>query len=200
MPNVLVVNAASNISTLQELIAAAKAAPDKLTYSSGGNGSAAHIAFEALKLRAGISVSHIPYRGTGPSVTDLLGGQVDATFTGAPAVLPHIKSSKLRALAVSGEKRIGALPDVPTVAESGFAGFDADQWYGLVAPAGLPADQVTRFNTVINETLALPDVIKQLESEGATPVRTAPQAFTELITREIPRWKEVIRAGNVKVD
>ena len=200
VPNVLVVNASSGITSLKDLIARARANPGKLTYSSGGNGSAAHITFEYLKLRAGIFMSHIPYRGTAPSVTDLLGGQVDATFTGAPALIPHIRSGRLRALAVSSLTRLAALPEVPTVAESGFPGFEADQWYGIVAPAGTPPDLVARLNATINRALASPEVAQQLAVEGALPMRTTPRAFAELIAAEIPRWKEVVRAGNVKPD
>jgi tripartite-type tricarboxylate transporter receptor subunit TctC len=200
VPNVLVVNAASGIASLQDLIARAKASPGRLTYSSGGNGSAAHITFEYLKLRAGIFVAHIPYRGTAPSVTDLLGGQVDATFTGSPAVLPHIKSGRLRALAVSSSKRLPSLPAVPTVAECGLPGFEADQWYGIVAPAGTPADLVARLNEFINQALATPEVSQQLAAEGAVPMSTTPREFADLIAREIPRWKEVVRAGNVRPD
>ncbi len=200
VPNVLVVNAASGIMSLKDLVARAKANPGRLSYSSGGNGSAAHIGFEYFKLRAGIFMAHIPYRGTAPSVTDLLGGQVDATFTGTPAVLPHIRSGRLRALAVSSPQRIAALPEVPTVAESGYPGFEADQWYGIVAPAGTPPAVVARLNAEINKALALPDVAQQLATEGAVPVPGPPQAFGELIAREIPRWREVIKAGNVKID
>jgi tripartite-type tricarboxylate transporter receptor subunit TctC len=200
VPNVLVVNAAAGITSLKDLVARAKASPGKLTYSSGGNGSAAHIAFESFKLRAGLFVSHIPYRGTAPSVTDLLGGQVDTTFTGAPAVLPHIKSGRLRALAVSSTTRLAGLPEVPTVAESGYPGFEADQWYGLVAPAGTPAEVVARLNSIVNKALEAQDVAQQLASEGALPRPGSPQAFADLIAREIPRWREVVRAGNVKVD
>jgi len=200
VPNVLVVNAASGIGSLKELIARAKARPGQMSYSSGGNGSAAHIAFEYFKLRAGIFMTHIPYRGTAPSVTDLISGQVDATFTGTPAVLPHIRSGRLRALAVSSTARIAALPEVPTVAESGFPGFEADQWYGIVAPAGTPPAVVARLNAEIHKALALPDVARQLAAEGAVPTPGPPQAFGELIAREIPRWREVIKAGNVKID
>jgi tripartite-type tricarboxylate transporter receptor subunit TctC len=171
-----------------------------MTYSSGGNGSAAHITFESLKLRAKIFMLHIPYRGTAPSITDLIAGQVDATFTGAPAVLPHVKSGRLRALAVSSTARIPVLPDVPTVAESGYPGFEADQWYGLVAPAGTPADVVARLNAIVNRSLALPDVAQQLAVEGAVAMPSTPAVFGELIAREIPRWREVVRAGNVKPD
>jgi tripartite-type tricarboxylate transporter receptor subunit TctC len=145
-------------------------------------------------------MAHIPYRGTAPSVTDLISGQVDATFTGTPAVLPHIRSGRLRALAVSSPQRIAALPEVPTVAESGYPGFEADQWYGLVAPAGTPPAVVARLNAEINKALALPEVAQQLAAEGAVPMPGPPQAFGELIAREIPRWREVIRAGNVKID
>jgi tripartite-type tricarboxylate transporter receptor subunit TctC len=198
VPNVLVVNANSTIRSLQDLVAQAKAKPGLLTYSSGGNGSAAHIAFEYLKLRTKIFMSHIPYRGTAPSVTDLIAGQVDATFTGGPAVMPHVKSGRLRVLAVSSSRRMAAFPDVPTVAESGYPGFEADQWYGVVAPAGTPADLVSRLNLAINKILTLPEVAQQLAGEGAEPVQATPQAFAELIAREIPRWREVIRAGNVK--
>lgn len=200
VPNVLVVNANSPFKTLRDLVDAAKARPGRLTYSSGGNGSAAHITFESLKLRTKIFMLHIPYRGTAPSINDLLAGQVDATFTGAPAVLPQVRGGRLRALAVSSAARIAVLPDVPTVAESGYPGFEADQWYGLVAPAGTPAELVSRLNGIVNRSLALPDVAQQLSTEGAVPVPTTPAAFGELIAKEIPRWREVVTAGNVKPD
>jgi tripartite-type tricarboxylate transporter receptor subunit TctC len=198
VPNVLVVNANSPIKTLAELVARARAQPGQLTYSSGGNGSAAHITFEYLKLQAKIFMLHVPYRGTAPSVTDLLGGQVDATFTGAPAVLPHVRSGRLRALAVSSPQRLAALPDVPTVAESGYPGFDADQWYGIVAPAGTPAAVVKHLNAEINKALRMPSVAEQLATEGAIPTPSSPEAFGQLIAREIPRWAQVVKAGNVK--
>lgn len=200
VPNVLVVNAISPVRTLAEFVARARAQPGRFSYSSGGNGSAAHIAFESLKQRTGIFMLHIPYRGTAPSITDLLGGQVDATFTGSPAVLPHVKNGRLRALAVSSSQRIGALPDVPTVAESGYAGFEADQWYGVVAPAHTPAERVARLNAEINRALAQAEVAQQLANEGAIAMPGTPRAFGELIAREIPRWAAVVKAGNVKPD
>ena len=200
VPNVLVVNAATPIRSLADLVTAARAQPGRMTYSSGGNGSAAHITFEYLKLMTRIFVLHIPYRGTAPSVTDLLGGQVDCTFTGAPALIAHVKSGRLRAIAVSSPQRIAVLPDVPTVAESGYAGFEADQWYGLVAPAGTSASVIARLNAEVNKALALPDVAQQLAIEGAVPVPTTPQVFGDLIRREIPRWAQVVKAGNVKPD
>jgi tripartite-type tricarboxylate transporter receptor subunit TctC len=198
VPNVLVVRANSPIRTFKEFIDNARRQPGQFTYASGGNGSAAHISFESLKLRAGIAVVHIPYRGTAPSVTDVIAGQVDCTFTGAPAVLPHVRSGRLRALAVSSPQRLDTLKDVPTVAESGYPGFDADQWYGIVAPAGTPAALVAQLNAEINKALRLPDVAQQLATEGAMPMPTTPQAFGELIRKEIPRWAEVVKAGNVQ--
>jgi tripartite-type tricarboxylate transporter receptor subunit TctC len=200
VPNVLVVNAKAVSKSFSEFIERARANPGRLTYSSGGNGSAAHITFEYLKLRTGIFMLHIPYRGTAPSVSDLIAGQVDCTFTGSPAVVPHVRSGRLRALAVSSPQRMAALPDVPTVAESGYPGFGADQWYGIVAPAGTPAERVNRLNAEINKALALPEVAQQLATEGALPMSTTPRAFGELIAREIPRWAEVVKAGNVKPD
>jgi tripartite-type tricarboxylate transporter receptor subunit TctC len=200
VPNVLVVNAAKGPRTLKELIARAQASPGKLSYSSGGNGSAAHIAFEYLKLTAHFAMTHIPYRGTAPSVTDLIAGQVDATFTGSPAVMAHVKSGRLRALAVSSRARLPAFPDVPTVAESGFSGFEADQWYGIVAPAGTPATRVARLNEAINLALALPAVRAPLAAEGAVPAPATAKAFGELIATEIPRWREVVRAGHVTLE
>ena len=200
VPNVLVVPAASPSRSFKDFVERARANPGRLSYSSGGNGSAAHITFEYLKLRARLFMLHIPYKGTAPSVTDLIAGQVDATFTGAPAVLPHVRSGRLRALAVSSPLRLPALPDVPTVAEGGYPGFEADQWYGVVAPAGTPAAVVARLNAEINKALALPEVAQQLSVEGALPTPGTPQAFGELIRREIPRWAEVVKAGNVKPD
>jgi tripartite-type tricarboxylate transporter receptor subunit TctC len=200
VPNVLVVNAAAPSKTLREFIDLARSRPGRLTYSSGGNGSAAHITFEFLKLKARVFMLHIPYRGTAPSITDLIAGQVDATFTGAPAVLPHVRSGRLRALAVSSAQRVASLPEVPTVAESAYPGFEADQWYGLVAPAGTPQAVVTRLNAEVNKSLALADVAQQLAGEGAVPVISTPTAFGELIAREIPRWAEVVKAGNVKAE
>ena len=200
VPNVLVVNSASPVKTLKDLVELARRKPGQLTYSSGGNGSAAHITFESLKLATRTFMLHIPYRGSVPSITDLLAGTVDATFTGAPTLIPHIRSGRLRALAVSSPTRLPLLPDVPTVAESGYAGFEADQWYGLVAPARTPPEVVARLNAELNRILTLPDVVQQLAGEGAVPMPNTPAAFGTHIAREIPRWQEVVKAGNVKAD
>jgi tripartite-type tricarboxylate transporter receptor subunit TctC len=200
VPNVLVVHEKFPVTDFKGFIAKAKADPGRLNYASGGNGSAAHITFEYLKQQTGIFMPHIPYRGAAPAVSDVLGGQVEAIFTGSPALIAHIRSGKLRPLAVSSPRRMPALPDVPTVAESGYPGFDADQWYGIVAPAGLPAPLVALYNTEINKALASPEVTRALAIEGAEPTPTTPQAFAQLIASEIPRWAKVIQRGNVKAD
>jgi len=203
VPNVLVVHASVPARTLAELVALAKAQPGKLAFGSGGNGSAAHIATEYLKLQTGASFLHVPYRGTAPAVTDLLAGQLQLLFTGAPALLPHIKAGKLRALAVSSPHRIALLPDVPTVAESGVPGtkdFEADQWYGVVAPAGTPADIVAMLNRQINQSLNSAEVKARLNAEGAEPTPSTPQVFGQLIASEMKRWDRVIKSAHITVD
>ena len=203
VPNVLVVNASVPARSLKELVALAKSRPGHLSYGSGGNGSAAHTTMEYLKMQTGTSFLHIPYRGTAPSVTDTLGGQIQVLFTGIPALLPHIKSGKLRALAVSSPKRLALLPDVPTVAESGVPGtkdFEADQWYGLVAPAGTPAAIVALLNQHVNKALASEEVRLRLAAEGAEATPASPQVFAQLIAREIPRWAKVIKSAGITLD
>ncbi|WP_439606200.1 Bug family tripartite tricarboxylate transporter substrate binding protein [Hydrogenophaga sp.] len=200
VPNVLVVNEKFPAADFKAFIARARAEPGRLNYASGGNGSAAHITFEYLKQQTKTFMVHIPYRGAAPAISDVLGGQADTIFTGSPALISHIRSGRLRALAVSSPQRMPALPDVPTVAESGYPGFEADQWYGIVAPAGLPAPLVDLYNTEINKALASPEVARALANEGAVPTPTTPQAFAQLIAREIPRWAQVIKQGNVKAD
>ena len=203
VPNVLVVHPSVPAQTLAELITLAKAKPVELSYGSGGNGSAAHITMEYLKLQTGAPMQHVPYRGTAPSVNDLLAGQIQALFTGSPALIPHIKAGKMRALAVSSAKRVPLLPDVPTVAESGVpgtAGFEADQWYGLVAPANTPAAVVTLLNEQVNKALESADLATRFLTEGAQPSPTSPAAFGSLINAELKRWEKVVRSAKVTVD
>ncbi len=200
VPNVLVVHPSVPAKNVQELVALAKAKPGQLNYGSGGNGSAANLATEYFKLQTGVAIVHIPYRGTAPAVTDLIGGQIQVLFTGAPAVIGHVKSGQLRALAVSSPKRLDALPDLPTVAESGYKDFEADQWYGVVAPAGTPREIVTKLNAQINLALNAPELKARLASEGAVATPGTPEAFGALIVREIARWKPVITSGRVKAD
>jgi tripartite-type tricarboxylate transporter receptor subunit TctC len=200
VPNVLVVHPSVKATNVKELVALAKASPGRLNYGSGGNGSAANLATEYFKLQTGTSLLHIPYRGTAPAVTDLMGGQIQLLFTGAPAVLGQVKNGQLRALAVSSPTRLAALPDLPTVAESGYAGFEADQWYGVVAPAGTPRDVVAKLNAQINQALNAPDMKTRLNNEGAIATPATPEAFGQLIARELARWKPVLQSGRVKAD
>ncbi|MFT4191601.1 MAG: tripartite tricarboxylate transporter substrate binding protein [Comamonas sp.] len=200
VPNVLVVHPSLPVRTLQEFVAYAQAHPREINYGSGGNGSAAHITTEYLKLKSGISLTHVPYKGTAPAVTDLLGGQIQLMFTGVPAVWAQIKAGQIRALAVSSPQRIPLLSDVPTVAESGYPGFDADQWYGIVAPAGTPAAIIDKLNTQINQDLGSTAIRQRLESEGAQATPQPPQVFASLITREILRWRTVIQESGMSTE
>jgi tripartite-type tricarboxylate transporter receptor subunit TctC len=203
VPNVLVVHPSVQARDFREFVTLAKAQPGRLAYGSGGNGSAAHTTMEYLKMRAGMHLLHIPYRGTAPSVNDLLAGQVQALFTGVPALLPHVKAGRMRALAVSSPRRLAVLPEVPTVAESGVPGtrdFEADQWYGLLAPAGTPAAVVTVLNQHVNRALASQEVRTRLAAEGAEATPATPQAFAQLIAREIPRWDQVVRAARIRLE
>ena len=200
VPNVLVVHPSVPAKNVKELVALAKAKPGQLNYGSGGNGSAANLASEYFKLQTGSSLLHIPYRGTAPAVTDLVGGQIQVLFTGAPAMINQIKNGQLRALAVSSPKRMDVLPDLPTVAESGYPGFEADQWYGVVAPAGTPADVVAKLNAQVNQALNSPELKSRLNAEGAIATPDTPANFGKLIAAEIARWKPVISGGRVKAD
>jgi tripartite-type tricarboxylate transporter receptor subunit TctC len=194
VPNVLVLHPSVPAKTLSEFIAYAKSRPGQLNYGSGGNGSAANLVTEYLKLEAGIAVVHIPYRGTAPAVTDLLSGQIQLMFTGAPALSNHLKSGAVRALAVSSPARLAILPEVPTVEEAaGLKGFAGDQWYGVVAPAGTPREIVMRLNERINASLDSAELKGRLNAEGAIATPNPPEAFGQLIAREIERWRPVIQ-------
>ena len=198
--NVLVVNPAVPAQTVQELVRLAHEQPGRLRYGSGGNGSAAHLATEYFKLRTQTDIVHVPYKGTGPAVTDLLGGQIEVMMTGAPAVMSHVKAGKLRALGVSNAQRVESLPELPTIAEAGVAGFEAIQWYGVVAPAGTPEAVIARLNAEINRALATPELKARLVAEGAEAAPTTPQAFGAFIAAEIERWRPVIQKAGLKAE
>jgi tripartite-type tricarboxylate transporter receptor subunit TctC len=201
VPNVLVVHPSLPVKNLKELVTYVKANPGRVNYGSGGNGSAANLATEYFKMQTGTSIVHIPYRGTAPAVNDLLGGQIQVMFTGAPALLGHIKSGALRALAVSSPKRLDSLPEVPAVNEAlGLKDFEADQWYGVVAPAGTPREIVVKLNAQINASLSSEALKTRLASEGAIATPTTPEAYGKLISSEIARWKPVMTSGRVKAD
>jgi tripartite-type tricarboxylate transporter receptor subunit TctC len=198
VPNVLVVHPSVPARSVAELVALARIKPGQLAYGSGGNGSAANLATEYFKLRTGVSLLHIPYRGTAPAITDVVGGQVQLLFTGAPAVLGQIRNGQLRAIAVSSPARLDALPGVPTVAESGYKDFEADQWYGVVAPAGTPPAVIAKLNAQINRSLNTPALKTRLNSEGAVGMPSTPEQFGAHIAREIARWRPVVQSGRVK--
>ena len=200
VPNVLVVNPTVPVRDVQQLIALAKSKPGKLRYASGGNGSAAHIAMEYFKQRTQTDIEHIPYRGTAPAVTDVMGGQVEMIMTGAPAVQQQIKAGKLRALAVSSRTPLASMPELPTIAASGVPEFEAIQWYGIVTPAQTPAAVIALLNAEINRALLSPALKERLEAEGAEAAPGPPEAFGALIVFEIARWKPVIEKSNMKLE
>ena len=199
VPNVLVVNTALPARDVRELIALAKAKPGALTYSSGGVGSAANLAMEYFKLQTGTEITHVPYKGTGPAITDLIGGQISMTMTGLPPLLGHIRGGKLRALGTASRERLSQLPELPTLAEAGVPDFEATQWYGIVAPAGTPSAVVGRLAGQIRASLSEPEMKKHLEAEGAQPATMTPDAFGRFIRSEIERWAKVIRAAHIQL-
>jgi tripartite-type tricarboxylate transporter receptor subunit TctC len=198
VPSLLGVNPNVPAKDFKEFVALAKAKPGTIYYGSAGNGSSGHLAMEYLKQAAHIDVAHVPYKGTGPMITDLLGGQTQATFTGATPLMPHIKQGKLRAIAVGSAKRIPALPDVPTVAEAGIAGFETSQWYGILAPAGTPDAIVRKLSAEINRILKTQDVIDRLASDGSIPQGSTPEEFAKFIAAEKKRWGAVVKTANIK--
>ncbi len=200
VPNVLVVHPSIEARSVQELVALARRQPGALTYSSGGTGSAAHLAVEYFKLVTRTDIVHVPYKGTGPAMTDLIGGQVSLTMTGLPPLAPHIRSQRVRALAVAASVRLPQMPALPTVAEAGYPGFSATQWYGLLAPAGTPGAQIERINAEVERALQLPAVRTRLDSEGAQPVESTPASFAAFIHGEIERWGKVVREAHIRAD
>jgi tripartite-type tricarboxylate transporter receptor subunit TctC len=199
VPNVLVVNPSVPAKSVPELIAYAKAQEGKLNYSSAGQGSAAHIAMAAFNIAAGLTMTHVPYRGTAPSVTDLIAGQVQMTMTGVLSVLPHVRAGTLRGLGVSTIKRLAVAPDIPAVAET-LRDFEASQWYGLVAPAGTPAPILERLHAEIRIIMRSPEITQRLTTEGAEHWDISPAAFRAHVAAEIPRWKTVIETARIKLD
>ena len=202
IPNILVVNPKVPIKTVQEYIAYAKAHPGKLTCASSGSGSSIHLSCELFKMETGTDILHVPYRGSGPAVADLLGGQVDSMFDNLPSSLPHVQAGKLRALGVTSPKRLDATPDVPTLAESGLAGFDVESWFGLVAPVGTPDAVVKRLNEALNKALASPAVQASYKQAGfyAPQPPNTPQTFGKKIDSEIEKWGAVVKRANIKAN
>jgi tripartite-type tricarboxylate transporter receptor subunit TctC len=200
VPHVLVVNPQVPAKTVQEFIALAKAQPGKLNYGSGGNGTNTHLAGELFKSITGTSLVHIPYKGAGAVLTDLMGNQVQALITSVPTALPHIKSGKLRALMVTGEQRNATLPDVPSAKEAGIPKMDMDFWVGFGAPAGTPQAVIDKLNKEIVASLSEPDAKKKIADMGLTVVGSTPAQATQLVNDEIARWSAVIKQAGIKPD
>ena len=200
VPSLYVVHPSVPAKNLKEFIALAKAQPGKLSYGSAGNGSAGHLAFEYLKMTTGMFILHVPYRGTGPQLTDLLGGRLEAAAIGASAVLPHIKAGKLRCIATGSAQRLPLLPDVPTVAEQGFPGFEMTQWYGLQAPANLAPAHLERLSVETMKAIKTQNVSERLVADAALAVGNTPAQYAQFIAAEQKRWKEVVAAAKIKPD
>jgi len=198
--NVLVVHPDVPAKTLQELIALAKAKPGTLNYGSAGAGSSPHMSMELLKHMAGIDLQHIPFKGTGPAMTEVLSGRIAALFSNLLTAKPLIEAGKLRALAMSGPKRVPALPAVPTVAEAGVPGYSALQWYGLLAPAGTPQPVIDKLAAIVAEALRAPEVRERLAQDGAEPVGSNPAEFAALVKSELVKWADIARAANIQAE
>jgi len=200
VPNVLVVNPSVPAKTVKELVDYAKANPGKLAFASSGSGTSIHMAGELFKIQAGVDAMHVPYKGSAPAITDLIGGQVHFMFDNMPSAWPHVQAGKLRALAVTTSERSKSAPDLPTMAESGFKDFDVSSWFGLIAPAGTPADVVDKLNAAVQKALDKPEVQKRFTDLGAVWQHTTPAEFGAFIKSEVDQWRTVVQASGAKVD
>jgi len=199
-PFILVVHPSVKATNLQEFIALAKAQPDKFSYASSGNGGPSHLATEMLKSMAGIQLTHVPYKGVATVINDLLSGQVQVTVTVPGSGLPHIKTGRLRGLAVTTAKRSAVVPDIPTIAESGVPGYDMSTWYAVVVPSGTPRPIISKLHTDMTQTLQLPDVRERLIGAGADLVGSTPEFLAGFIKGEIAKWARVVKQADVRID
>jgi tripartite-type tricarboxylate transporter receptor subunit TctC len=199
-PLILVVHPSVPAKSVKELIQLAKAKPGQLNFASNGAGGSSHLAAEMFKMMTATAMVHVPYKGLSPALTDLLSGQVQLMFSSTVAILPQVRAGRLRSLALTAAKRSPALPDVPTVAESGVAGYETASWYGVLAPAGTPQPIVDRLNREIVRIVQLPEVRERLAAEGAEPVGNSPEEFAAHIKRELARWAKVIRQARIQPD
>ena len=200
VPAIFVVHESVPAKNLKEFVALAKANPGKLNYGSAGNGSAGHLAMEYLKQVTGIDIQHVPYKGTGPNVIDLVAGRTQASSAGTPPLMPHVKSGKLRVIAVGTAKRLHTLPDVGTVAEQGYAGFETSQWYGLNAPAKTPKAIIDRLALEAAKAAKSPSVAERFSADDAEGIGSSPAEYAAYIKKEQARWSKVVRAANVRAD
>lgn len=199
-PNVLAIDANLPVRDVAEFIAYVKARPGRVNYGSAGPGSLTHMTMELFKQESGLFMLHIPYRGIAPAITDVLGGQTQAMFPGLAAALPHLRSGRMRALAVTGRQRSALLKDVPTMEEAGFKGFDAMQWYGCVGPAGMPVDVVRRLNESLVAVLKAPDLAEKLAGEAVEPWPMGPEQFGQYMREDIARWTALAKARGIQLD
>lgn len=200
IPNLLVVNSSLPIKTVADYVRFAKESKDGITFASSGSGSSIHLSGEMFKMQTHLNMLHVPYRGSAPAVNDLLGGQVQSMFDNAPSALPHVKAGKLRALAITSAQRSPLLPEVPTLAESGFPGFEVQSWFSLVAPAGTPKPIIERLNSELNKALKDPAVSQRLQDMGASPQPGSPEQLRSFAQAEIARWREVVKASGAKAE
>jgi tripartite-type tricarboxylate transporter receptor subunit TctC len=185
---------------LAELVALARAKPDALTYASSGNGSVNHLLGEMLKAATGIKMLHVPYRGVAPAIADVIGGQVDTAFSSVPSVLQTVRNGNVRALAVSSAQRISIAPEIPTIAESGFAGFDVNPWWGMLAPAGTDMAIVRKINSEIGEILRTREMIDFLATQGAEPLITSPEEFLRILQADVEKWAKVVKDAGITLN
>ena len=200
VPNIFVVHESVPAKDLREFVALAKKQPGTLYYGSAGNGSAGHLAMEYLKLVAGIELQHVPYKGTGPNLVDLVAGRTHATSAGTPPLMPHVKAGKLRVIAVGSPRRLPSVPDALTVAEQGYPGFETSQWYGLSAPAKTPPAIVKRLADEAAKAVKTATVIDRFEADDAEPIGSTPQEYADFVAKEQARWRDVIRKANIRID
>ena len=199
-PNLLICNEKQTARTVKDVVELCKKNPGQISFGSAGNGSAQHLALEMFKLAAGVDALHVPYKGSGPMLTDLIGGQINYSFDTMTAATPHVKSGKAIAIAQTRAKRAKSYPNVPTMIESGFPGFEATTWYGLVGPAKMPAAMVKRMNEDINKVLLMPDVMEKFEQYGAEDGGGTPEKFASFIQTESVKWAKVVKEAGVKAE
>ncbi|MBY0270085.1 MAG: tripartite tricarboxylate transporter substrate binding protein [Burkholderiales bacterium] len=197
--SILVIHPSVPAKNVKELLALAKAAPGKMNYGSSGNGTITHLAGELLKLMSRVDIAHVPYKGGAPALTALVSGEVDLTYENSLIITPHIKSGRVKALAVTGAKRSALLPDLPTIAET-LPGYSASGWYGLLAPAATPKPVLVRLHSEAVKALRAPDVIEKLSGQGAEPVASTPEEFTAFIRSETEKWAKLVKAANMRAD